>query len=74
MLILWTSLALLACARESSAGVIYVNSRTGDNRLNGRAPEPINDTTGPVRTLKNEQDVQLLERLAFLARREQRGS
>lgn len=52
LLILLMSFAWLAFSSGVEAAIIYVNSRTGDNRLNGRAPEPLNVTTGPVRTLQ----------------------
>jgi hypothetical protein len=52
MLILLTLLAIPLFGGESEAGIIYVNSLTGDNRLNGRTPEPLNGRTGPVRNLQ----------------------
>ncbi len=60
VLILLGSVALSVLAGETQAGIIYVNSRTGDNRLNGRAPEPTNAADGPVRSL--ERALQLVRR------------
>lgn len=59
-LILLGIAAHCACLQDATAGIIYVNSRTGDNRLNGRAPEPINAADGPVRTL--QRALQLVRR------------
>jgi hypothetical protein len=50
--ILAAAVALGLWAGESRAATIYVNSLTGDNRLNGFAPQPINESVGPVRTLQ----------------------
>lgn len=50
ILILTALIAL--CGSTCQATVIFVNSRTGDNRLNGHSPEPLNTSQGPVRTLQ----------------------
>jgi hypothetical protein len=60
VLILMGVSALAGTLQDAAAAVIYVNSLTGNNRLNGRAPEPINASDGPVRTL--QRALQLVRR------------
>lgn len=43
---------LLACSSQLSAGVVYVNSRVGNDAFNGRSEFPVNRRVGPVRTLQ----------------------
>lgn len=45
------ALGLLALAQSAAAATIYVDSRIGDDRLDGLTVEQVSDYSGPVRTL-----------------------
>ncbi len=49
--LLVVALMFLSCSLLP-AGVVYVNSRVGNDAFNGRSEHPLNRRTGPVRTLQ----------------------